>query len=159
MKKIKTILMYFILINLELNAQTKTIAYKSHSGNNCFNKCENLDNYGVIENHFEPQMKIDLKIDSIKKVSDTSYQEFSNNGVQTIFTSKVNLKKKNLPLLNEKYQDDVKKIGFQKKNGIKIKKKKVSKQNNIDWLFGFIILFGITISTIQLRKRKRNFDL
>ena len=135
MKKIKTILMYFILINLELNAQTKTIGYKSHSGNNCFNKCENLDNYGVIENHFEPQMKIDLKIDSIKKVSDTSYQEFSNNGVQTIFTSKVNLKKKNLPLLNEKYQDDVKKIGFQKKMELKSKKRKsVNKIISIGYL-------------------------
>ena len=127
--------MYFILINLELNAQTKTIAFKSHSGNYCFNKCENLDNYGVIENHFEPQMKIDLKIDSIKKVSDTSYQEFSNNGVQTIFTSKVNLKKKNLPLLNEKYQDDVKKIGFQKKMELKSKKRKsVNKIISIGYL-------------------------
>ena len=165
MKKIKIILIEIIVISSSLSAQTKMIALKSHSGVIFSKTTENADNFGNIRelpNEYEQQIQL-LKIDSIQKISDTSYEEFSNHGSKTIITTKEIIADKKLVSLKEKYPSTIKIIGFDKQRKTIFKNKKSNninnKKNSIHWLIAIIILAGITFSTVQIRNKNRSFEL
>ena len=172
MKKVLIIVSVIFLNNSITLSQTKSIAHRSHSGNDYSEGFKSNDNFGInLDYQYEMEkrmLQIDsvnfylrrknetsnihlYEIDSVVKLSDTSIIEMSYNRKDTVYLNPY-IEHKSIEEIVTLYPKKITLIGFDEKKLKKENKKpKSNNQNGIHWLVGFIVILGITFSSINLK--------
>ena len=172
MKKVLIIVSVIFLNNSITLSQTKSIAHRSHSGNDYSEGFKSNDNFGINLDYQYEMLQIDsvnfylrrknetsnihlYEIDSVVKLSDTSIIEMSYNRKDTVYLNPY-IEHKSIEEIVTLYPKKITLIGFDEKKLKKENKKaKSNNQNGIHWLVGFIVILGITFSSINLKFHSR----